>query len=328
MKADSQRPDVEDVRAFFHYVYGRTPENEAVVREIYRNHKTMLSLRNFFFQSAEFSRIFGSSVSSRGLAMPSTAPPITVEVSASAEQIHRMITVVRRFWLREGGEAPSWPGVPREKIDKADGDTVWQKLDSVARDDSFLVAGTLKRVGVDIDYLRTAVEFGCGGGRTTLQLARLFPQVLGVDFSTPHLAYARSEAVRRGMPHIKWLKAHPENAMPASSFDFWFSRRTLQHNPPPVIKIILQECFNRLSRNGVAIFQVPTYFHSYAFDVESYLSRAAGKSIEYHLLAQDIVFKIAKDANVDVLEVREDQVGGAELGPGWRSNIFCLQKCG
>jgi hypothetical protein len=109
------------------------------------------------------------------------------------------------------------------------------------------------------------------------------------------------------------------------AFDLWFSRIVLQHNPPPVIAMILRRAFALLSPGGLAIFQVPTYAIGYRFVVKEYL-REVGRQhgIEMHVLPQRAILEIAQQAGCTLLEVREDASAG---NPGsWLSNMFVFQK--
>ena len=54
--------------------------------------------------------------------------------------------------------------------------------------------------------------------------------------------------------------------------DLVYSIMVLQHNPPPVIRLIVREFLRALNPGGVAYFQVPTYMAGYGFDAEAYLA--------------------------------------------------------
>ncbi len=83
--------------------------------------------------------------------------------------------------------------------------------------------------------LPRACDYGCGVGRMTRPMAGV-PAVTGCDVSPPHLTLARQAS---GAAVGFALVSVPEFGM-AAPFDLWFSTLTLQHNPPPVIALILR----------------------------------------------------------------------------------------
>ncbi len=108
-------------------------------------------------------------------------------------------------------------------------------------------------------------------------------------------------------------------------FNLWFSYIVLQHNPPPVIAMILRRAFEMLLPGGIAIFQVPTYARGYRFELAEHLAKAsAAGEIKVHCIPMPVVFQLARDAGLAVLEVHED----AAMGPpsAWLSNTFVFVK--
>jgi hypothetical protein len=97
----------------------------------------------------------------------------------------------------------------------------------------------------------------------------------------------------------------------------------LQHNPPPVIALILRRLLRSLNPGGIAFFQVPTYGAEYRFHIQEYLARPLAPEMEMHLIPQSAVFRIAEEAGCSALEVEPDQCTGL---PTWISNTFLLQK--
>lgn len=104
----------------------------------------------------------------------------------------------------------------------------------------------------------TALEFGCGVGRTTRVLARDFREVVGVDIS--------AEMVRRGHE----LNARIENVellhnadgtlglLDGRRFELVFSRIVLQHLPGrAAIEAAIGELAAHLEPGGLLTFQLP-----------------------------------------------------------------------
>jgi hypothetical protein len=53
--------------------------------------------------------------------------------------------------------------------------------------------------------------------------------------------------------------------------DAFYSKIVLQHNPPPLIGYLLRTLIRSLRRGGVGVFQVPTFYAGYRFDLHSAL---------------------------------------------------------
>lgn len=166
------------------------------------------------------------------------------------------------------------------------------------------------------------VEYGCGVGRVTPYFARQFSQVTAIDISTSHLALAKTAVEKSGQANVAFVLARGAEFGMQESFDLWFSRIVLQHNPPPIITLILKRMFSLLAEGGVAIFQVPTYAPGYGFDIETYMSAPKLETIEMHCLPQEAVFQLADAAGCVPLEIREDE----DMGYPFLSNTFVVRK--
>jgi SAM-dependent methyltransferase len=101
-----------------------------------------------------------------------------------------------------------------------------------------------------------ALDFGSGAGRLTQGLARHFESVTGVDISEQMVALAR-EYCR--MERVEFAhNARPDLGMfPDGSFDFVYSRITLQHVAPRYTRRYLGEFVRVLAPGGVVSVQVP-----------------------------------------------------------------------
>ena len=183
----------------------------------------------------------------------------------------------------------------------------------------------LRRHGFRPKQFPRLLEYGCGVGRVTAYLAHVFDSVCACDISHSHLRQAERTVGKTGATNVSFrLVSLPEFGM-HDPFDLWFSRIVLQHNPPPVIAMILQRALTRLNPGGVAVFQVPTYAVNYRFRLDEYLGGASGNGgIEMHVLPQRVIFEIARETCCIPLEIREDASTG-HSNP-WLSNNIVLQK--
>jgi SAM-dependent methyltransferase len=102
----------------------------------------------------------------------------------------------------------------------------------------------------------SALDFGCGAGRLTQGLSRLFARATGVDISERMVALAREHS-RDGRSSFEH-NARPDLRMFADgTFDFVYSRITLQHIAPRYTRGYLAEFVRVLAPGGALSVQVP-----------------------------------------------------------------------
>ena len=248
--------------------------------------------------------------------------PQDIEVQAPPETLARMVAHVEATWTRLGETEPHWSVVtdPRFKQDHIahHGDL----YRDYGRQDDERFGFACARAGIDLGRYSTCFELGCGTGRITEFLARRFPQVIGADISTAHLAEAR--AALAGIGNVSLLHvARLDDLATLPRYDFIYTRIVLQHNPPPVIAVILARLLAGLAPGGAAFVQVPVWIPGYRFAVADYLAGLQTGPMEMHALPQRDLLAIIHDAGCRVRELREDP-----LGPqfGGISNTVVLEK--
>jgi hypothetical protein len=92
----------------------------------------------------------------------------------------------------------------------------------------------------------------------------------------------------------------------------FYSVIVLQHNPPPVIGILLKKILSKLRDGGIEYFQVPTSALGYRFDSRTYLKEFMDNTnMEMHVFPQRELFQIIKEQGCRVMEVREDNLVGS-----------------
>lgn len=102
----------------------------------------------------------------------------------------------------------------------------------------------------------SALDFGCGAGRLTQALSRHFGRVIGVDISERMVALAREHSHEGSVSFAH--NARPDLRMfPDGSFDFVYSRITLQHIAPRYTRRYLREFIRVLAPGGVISVQIP-----------------------------------------------------------------------
>ncbi len=285
-----------------------------------------MDLRERFLESSEFTQRYRVVERERGRNV-SVFPPCAIQTCVDDDTATRLFERVARSWTRFGNSEPYWsvlsePQYLMEKI----GETREAFLES-GRENMERLFATLRRNGIAIDPSWEVLELGCGLGRTTRWLSEHFRRIVAMDVSGSHLDLAQQ--LNADAPHvdrIAWTKLGSREdlaAMPA--FDLFFSMIVLQHNPPPVIGMVLESVAERLRPGGFAFFQVPTYQRGYSFDVDSYLLLSAHEpNIEMHAFPQGEVFRIFRERGCIPLEVFEDGLSGHR--DNHRSNSFLFRK--
>lgn len=124
----------------------------------------------------------------------------------------------------------------------ATGETEWPR-----------VAALVDSVGATPDPQGNFVDFGCGAGRMTRQLARVFRTGVGVDVSDEMVATAR-----RWNPDLEFAvnRSTDLRSIPDASVAFVYSHMVLQHITPSLQETFVREFLRILTPGGIAAFQV------------------------------------------------------------------------
>lgn len=320
----------DQVTAAYRWILGRPPQPNEI--EPWLPTASSADLRRIFLESVEFRSALASQSGKRPEAgpslpdkLPQDLPPNLIEWETNAHLSARLLEHVQRTWHKLGQERPHWSVLSSETFLPERIDATAAAFYASGAAEARRVVGALQRQGIEPTSVKRVVEYGCGIGRVTPYLARAFDTVTACDISESHLVLARDAVSRSGLRNVRFELSRPPDFGLSEPYDLWFSHLVLQHNPPPVIAMILRTALARLAPGGVAIFQVPTYALGYTFMTQSYLAEPTETgTIEVHCLPQAVVFRIADEAGCRPLEVRED---GA-MGPpsAWLSNTFVFRK--
>lgn len=154
------------------------------------------------------------------------------------------------------------------------------------------------------------LELGCSVGRVTLHLAKMFEKVVGLDVSSGNLKIASNNIQKSAIVNVDLIKLSTiEDFDKIPNFDFLYSIIVLQHNPPPIQKMILDKLFAKMNAGGGCLFQIPTELPNYRFDAKSYLS-SAPPVMEMHALPMHVIFDLLRKHNISLKEVRPDPLTG------------------
>lgn len=298
----------------------REPESPVVIMDKLRRLSNTQDLRQEFMNSAEFRQ---RSATFRALSLSGNEPPMLIE---EVSDLQLLFSHIQSVWEKLGATEPYWSVLSADQFKSS-------KIE-VTRSD-FYQSGfanvetlfkTLDRNGIDTHSLKRCLEYGCGLGRVTYWLAQRFDHVFAYDISKSHLQLARQYLEEVGIQNVSlYSLSRPQDIGNFPKVDVVYSVIVLQHNPPPIIRVIIQELIRALNPGGIAFFQVPTYRLGYKFSLQEYLAGEATRGeIEMHVLPQHDIFDIARKEHTRVVDVLEDDWTG--LRNGERSNTFVIQK--
>jgi len=253
-------------------------------------------------------------------------PPLAIDEVHSEAELQALFRHIEDTWQRFGLTEPYWSVVISERFKTSNVEAAKETFYESGRWDRERLYRTLARNGIDRRSLKSCLEYGCGLGRITRWLAEDFEHVFGYDVSRPHLQTAERYLSERSVRNV--TLCHIEKVQDLETLprvDLIYSIIVLQHNPPPLIKIIIRALINALNPRGIAYFQVPTYRLGYEFSLDSYLKNEASKhDVEMHCLSQHHVFDIVRGEGGKMVEVIEDGCTGSRYKEV--SNTFVIQK--
>jgi len=295
------RQDVVNAHRLF---FGHEPENEAAIAA-FMDAPSLEELRDRFLRSPEFQR--RSPYWLEHFFPPLELPPARIDTDATPEQWRALLAHTKGEWERLGREEPHWSVLTHDDFKKSNLEAHKSEFFRSGRHILSILETLGHRHGLDPSGYRTCFELGCGVGRLTLQLGQVFPRVIAADISRFHLDICREELQRAGRQNVELLCLSDVDDLKAlPPLDVFVSIIVLQHNPPPMIKVLLRTILERLAPKGVAVFQLMTWREGYEFDLQKYLDAPRARGMEMHVIPQPVVFATVAAAGCHVLEVRED----------------------
>lgn len=233
------------------------------------------------------------------------APPLLVDVDVDEAVMSALFDRVVSAWSEIGATEPYW-SVLTNKIFRSE--TINRTKDAFFKTASWdvnLIEACLARAGSEQAAGGSCLELGCGVGRVTSQLAKMFGRVVAVDVSAPHLRLAAERIGMHKQSDVEFIhleRLEDFSALPVC--DFFYSSLVLQHNPPPIMAHVLNIALDRLSPGGLCLFQLLTYCENYRFEVGAYLA-SPQTGMEMHVLPQPHVHAILRRNAIELIEMVE-----------------------
>lgn len=312
----------EEVIFAYRMFFARDPEDEGVIQAAQAAWPDPAALGRAMAASAEFGLHHGSNLHALP---PLDAPNNAVETEADAATLKLMAEMAGDYWTRAGKAAPHWSVLTEERFLPQNIAANLEAFYGAGAWDAQVLDATLARINRRTAQFRHCVDYGCGVGRVTLQLAKRFPMVTALDISAPHLHLARETFRSAGIEHVTVTQVMPDQLVPVESCDLWYSHIVLQHCPPPVAMNILRHAFRALSVGGVAMFQIPVWIRDYSFNTQAYLAGTPGAEMEMHAIPQRAILELADWQGLVLRDVREDSFLMGRPGAAL-SNTFTFEK--
>jgi SAM-dependent methyltransferase len=231
---------------------------------------------------------------------------------------------IAAVWSNLGETEPHFSVLSTSQFKPENIDATISAFERSGEVEAALLLSELSGLGLRANGFRRIVELGCGVGRVTRYLAQRAANVVGFDVSKPHLQLARTYLDREGIGNVtlEHVKNPDEPKLPLC--DLFYSRIVFQHNPPPVMLMLIEKALAAIEPGGVAVFQCPTFIHGYEFRVADYLTKMkAIDNQELHALPQREIFSAIVKAGCDVVNCYRDN---SLSNPRTVSNRFVVQK--
>ena len=316
----------QDVVWCYRHLLGREPESERVV-EAGTHTPDFKKLVLGFISSQEFIAKHASvnlAGFGWGLCLPHVLDELAIDIDATPAELAQCAAKIKDTWQHLGGEKAHFSVLTDDSFLPQNLHTSIDAFWASGESETAQAIVALSQFGAAPLEQKVCVEYGCGVGRVTVNLAKSFEFVHAYDISRNHLDYARARARELGAGNIAFHECAHDFRVALEPCDFFYSIIVLQHNPPPVILELIRIALGALKPGGIAIFQVPTYIVGYRFALREWLAAEHGFDMQMHCVPQRAVLEIISAANCQLLSVRED--GWSSAKDGIVSNTFFCRK--
>lgn len=303
----------EEVVWCYAHLLGREPESDASI-EAHLNWPDFKQLVLAFTTSAEFHAPFATvapAVPTQNFWLPSVLEKLDIEIDATPKELGKCAAKIKAAWEHLGDEKAHYSVLSNDDFlpDKLNGsiDAFWGSGSTEAAQ----AVRALDLYGSNQLANKVCVEYGCGVGRVTVNLAKSFKFVHAYDISRNHLDLAQARANELGVANITFHECANDFRVAMEPCDFFYSVIVLQHNPPPVITELIRIALAALKPGGIAMFQVPTHIIGYKFRLKRWLATDHALDMQMHCVPQETILQIISATGCRLLGLREDGCTGA-----------------
>lgn len=186
------------------------------------------------------------------------------------------------------------------------------------------ILNILREAKIEIDII-SCMEYGCGMGRVANSFCKKFFYTYAVDLSESYLNFAKEYINLDSTNNIDYIKiSNKKNISDLPNVDLIYSVLVLQHNPPLISSLIIEQFCKCLNPKGVAIFQIPTHNPYYKFIEKEYFDNLkSATDVDMHVLDQKQVCDIIFKNNCKIIEIKKDYWTGRCDDV---SNTFVIQR--
>jgi ubiquinone/menaquinone biosynthesis C-methylase UbiE len=173
----------------------------------------------------------------------------------------------------------------------------------------------IARIGICIDRMSPALDFGCGVGRLTRALTEYFPECCGVDISPTMIRMAQEW--NRDLPQCHFLLNEDADLkiLPDNSFGFVYTSIVLQHIAEPYSRKYIAELVRVLKPGGALVFQIPEGLRANVVtrarvklalhaQLQSLLGVQKACGMEMHCIEEAVIRKVIAHNGAQVIDVR------------------------
>ena len=183
------------------------------------------------------------------------APLQYVETELKPDVLQTMFNRIQEQWRALGETEPHWSVLSHKKFKSKTLAGTEDEFYVSGKDTANLMDEFFARAGLPLPR-GSCLELGCGVGRVTRYLADKFRRVYAVDISKGNLTVAARHLTSCNVNNVDLIQINAISDFDTlPRFDFLFSTIVLQHNPPPIQKVIIDNLLDKLNLGGSCLFQ-------------------------------------------------------------------------
>jgi ubiquinone/menaquinone biosynthesis C-methylase UbiE len=232
----------------------------------------------------------------------------------------RVLKRIKEDWDNLGSIDPLWAILTKERSYKW---SLEEFLKTGVRETKSLIK-KIKVLNPNLNFGRV-LDFGCGVGRIAKPLKNHFKEYFGVDISNTMIRLAKEVNKNSNCIFLENFRKDLE-IFPKEYFDFVYSNLVLQHIPDKkLIKIYIAEFVRVLKKDGILIFQLPSYT---ILSIEYFLRKIAYRTLKklgfkerslynlniYPLCMNSVpkkkVVSLLKSLNIKILKIENNKSEG------------------